>query len=166
MLDYISTPAILKQPSFPVEEELRWIPSSVRQSFNTRSSRSSGKGGMGVVYKAHDTKLDRPVALKFLPHQVTASEEEKARFLQEARAASAVAHQNICIIYDIREHPGFSEKGCFRGGQMPRNSSSSTPCRIATLLCTRFIDLNLLRSVKTPRCSTIFPTAGICSWET
>ena len=63
-----------------------------------------GEGGMGVVYKAHDEKLDRVVALKFLPQQITVSEEDKARFLQEAKAASAVAHQNVCIIYDIQEH--------------------------------------------------------------
>ena len=65
-----------------------------------------GEGGMGVVYKAHDTKLDRIVALKFLPHQITASDEDKSRFLQEAKAASAVMHANVCVIYDIQEHKG------------------------------------------------------------
>jgi len=65
-----------------------------------------GEGGMGVVYKAHDTKLDRVVALKFLPHGITVSEEDKARFLQEARAASAVMHPNVCVIHDIAEHAG------------------------------------------------------------
>jgi TolB-like protein/Flp pilus assembly protein TadD/predicted Ser/Thr protein kinase len=62
-----------------------------------------GEGGMGVVYKAQDIKLDRLLALKFLPSQLVASEAEKARFLQEAKAASALNHPNVCTIYDIKE---------------------------------------------------------------
>ncbi len=65
-----------------------------------------GEGGMGVVYKAHDTKLDRLVALKFLPQQITVSEEDKARFLQEARAISALNHPNIATIFDVDEVEG------------------------------------------------------------
>jgi serine/threonine protein kinase/dipeptidyl aminopeptidase/acylaminoacyl peptidase len=65
-----------------------------------------GEGGMGVVYKAHDTKLDRMVALKFLPHHLTIHDEERARFLQEARAASALNHANVCVIHDLQEYNG------------------------------------------------------------
>ena len=62
-----------------------------------------GEGGMGVVYQAHDTKLDRYVALKFLPSQLTQSDTDKARFLQEAKAAAALDHTNICAIHEIDE---------------------------------------------------------------
>ena len=63
-----------------------------------------GQGGMGVVYKAQDTKLDRLLALKFLPPHLTVKDTDKARFLQEAKAASAINHPNVCVIHDIQEH--------------------------------------------------------------
>jgi len=63
-----------------------------------------GEGGMGVVYKALDLKLERFVALKFLPPHISITAEDKARFLQEARAASAISHPNVCVIHDIVEH--------------------------------------------------------------
>ncbi|HLB00236.1 MAG TPA: protein kinase, partial [Bacteroidota bacterium] len=62
-----------------------------------------GEGGMGIVYRAQDTKLDRVVALKFLPPQISATEGDKTRFTQEARAAAALNHPHICHIYRIDE---------------------------------------------------------------
>lgn len=65
-----------------------------------------GEGGMGTVYKAQDTKHDRFVALKFLPSLLTSTDEEKARFIQEAKAASSMSHPNVCTIHDIQEYEG------------------------------------------------------------
>ncbi len=62
-----------------------------------------GEGGMGVVYKAEDTRLDRHVAIKFLPSSLDTQDTAKKRFIHEAKAASSLEHPNICAVYDIGE---------------------------------------------------------------
>lgn len=77
-----------------------------------------GEGGMGTIYKARDQRLDRLVALKFLPPYFSAKQELKARFILEAKAAAALDHANICTVYEIGEAPDgqlFIAMPCYEG---------------------------------------------------
>jgi predicted ATPase/serine/threonine protein kinase len=71
-----------------------------------RITEKLGEGGMGVVYKAEDTKLERTVALKFLSPQTLGTDEEKIRFVREAKAAARLDHSNICTVYEVDEVDG------------------------------------------------------------
>ncbi len=82
-----------------------------------------GGGGMGVVYKAQDERLKRLVALKFLPPDLTRDDEARQRFMQEAQAASALDHPNICTIHEIDTTPDgrlFLAMACYEGETLKR----------------------------------------------
>ena len=86
-----------------------------------------GQGGMGVVYKARDTKLDRAVAMKFLAKDLCGNQEAKTRFIQEAKAASALNHPNITTIYEIDEVEGecFIAMECIEGRSLKESIQRS-----------------------------------------
>jgi eukaryotic-like serine/threonine-protein kinase len=104
---------------------------------------SLGSGGMGTVYRAHDTKLDREVALKFLPPHLSAQPEARERLLVEARAAAALNHPNVCSIHEIGETTDgrpFIAMACYDGetlkerlgrGPLPPAEAVSTAIQIA-----------------------------------
>ncbi|HOZ48266.1 MAG TPA: protein kinase [Candidatus Hydrogenedentes bacterium] len=90
--------------SGPATPELSFVQNAVDHRF--RFERELGRGGMGIVYLAHDTQLDRPVALKFLGSTVDGSEPFRERFLREAKSAAKVSHPNVVAIYDIGSDRG------------------------------------------------------------
>jgi len=102
-----------------------------------------GRGGMGVVYRAEDTRLKRTVALKFLSPELTADPETRERFIQEAQAASALDHPNICTIHEIDETEDgrmFIAMACYEGqslrerlkrGRLTREEALATAVQVA-----------------------------------
>src|SRR5215204_3511598 len=96
----------LRLKSSTIQRSSNMKPLLVKTIAHYRIVEPIGAGGMGAVYKAYDTKLQRTVALKLLPSEYVSQQDRRRRFFQEARAASALTHPHILTVYEVGEDDG------------------------------------------------------------
>src|ERR1019366_2274656 len=108
---------------------------------------TAGVGGMGIVYKALDLKLNRTVALKFLPHELNIASKEKERFLQEARTASGLDHNNIGVIHGLEQT---ADGQTFIVMAYYEGLTLAEKIRRGPLLAKEAVDIMIHRNIKRP----------------